>query len=107
MFVVFINETDGTNVVSGLETDCELHKKSLIEATSGDFIQFQQEFEDLIAISETEDDAQNALEEMFEAQNEGLYDCENPFQSWTNNIHDITKSLIHEGSGINPLFIPS
>jgi len=28
MFVVFINETDVIKVVSGLETDCEVHKKN-------------------------------------------------------------------------------
>jgi len=35
----------------------------LIEATSSGFIEFQQEFEDLIAISESENDARNALED--------------------------------------------
>lgn len=50
----------------------------------------------LIAVSESEDEARNALKEMFEEQNEGLNDQENPFQSWTENIYDITKSLVHE-----------
>lgn len=107
IFVVFINETDGINVISRQETDCEVHKKRLIEATSSGFIHCQKEFDDLRAVSESEDETRNALEEMFEEQNEGLNDHENPFKSWAENIYDTIKSLVHKGSGINPLFIPT
>lgn len=44
---------------------------------------------------------------MYEIQNEGLDHFENPFTSWANNIYNSSKSLVQEGSGINPLFIPT
>jgi len=106
MFVVFTNETDGIHL-DGQETACELHKKKLIEATSSGFIEFHQEFDNMIALAETEDDARTLIEEMYETQNEGLDDYENPFKSWANNIYENSKSFVQEGSGINPLFIPT
>jgi len=106
MFVVFTNETDGVNL-NGQETACELHKRKLIEATSNGFVEFQQEFDNILALAESEDGARNLLEEMYDIQNEGLNSYENPFKSWADNIYDNSKSLVQEGSGTNPLFIPT
>jgi len=64
MFVVFTNETDGVNL-HGQETACELHKRKLIEATYSRFVEFQQEFDNILALSESEDDARNLLEEIY------------------------------------------
>lgn len=40
-------------------------------------------------------------------QEEGLNEFDNPFQSWANNIYMEGRNYIKEGSGINPLYIPS
>jgi len=69
MFVVFTNETDGINL-EGQETACELYKrKKLIEATSSGFVEFQQEFDNIVVLAESEDDARSLIEEMYEIQN--------------------------------------
>jgi len=71
MFVVFTNETDGTSL-DGQATVCELHKRQLIEATSNRFVEFQQEFDNIVAFVESEDGAQNLIEEIYKIENEGL-----------------------------------
>ncbi|KAE9522169.1 hypothetical protein AGLY_017429, partial [Aphis glycines] len=48
------------------ETACELHKRKLIEATASGFIEFQQESDNIIAHAESEDEARNLIEEMYE-----------------------------------------
>jgi hypothetical protein len=85
LFVVFTNETDGLDI-HGEDTPCEKHKKNLISATSYGFIDFKTQFDELIAITESEDDARKIIEDEYERQNEGLDLFENPFQSWANEI---------------------
>lgn len=64
------------------ETPCEHHKKRLIEATSSGFINFQEEFNEIILMVENEDDARVLLEEEYERQYEGLDNFSNSFKSW-------------------------
>lgn len=104
---MIINETDGIVLNTGEETPCETHRKKLIEATSTGFINFQQQFDEILAYAETENDGRTLLEEIYESQEEGLNDFENPFQWWANNIYNRSKTLITEGSGTNPLYLPS
>lgn len=103
LFVVLINETNGMAMENGQETPCEKHTKILMEATSTGFVLFEQQFDEILAAAESEDEANDFLEEEYE----GLNDDENPFQSWANNIYTRSKILISEGSGINPLYLPS
>lgn len=107
LFVVLINETDGIDLDSGLETSCELHRKNLIDATSTGFVNFQQQFDDILVYAEMENEGRILLEEMYETQEEGLDEFENPFQAWANNIYQRSMTLIIKGSGINPLYLPS
>ncbi|CAI6373556.1 unnamed protein product [Macrosiphum euphorbiae] len=106
LFVVFTNETDGTDI-HGEDTPCEKHRQNLISATSLGFIDFQTQFDELIAMIECEDDARQIIEDEYERQNEGLELFENPFESWTNEIYNESKMLIKEGTGINPLYLPN
>jgi len=103
MFVVLINETNGIDMENGQETPCEKHTKILIDATSTGFVLFERQFDEILASVESEDEAKDFLEEEYE----GLNYHENPFQSWANNIYIRSQILINEGSGINPLYLPS
>jgi len=107
LFIVLTNETDGIDQNSGQNTPCEIHKQSLIKATSTGFIEFQQQFDNILATVESEDERRMILEEEFERQNDGLDDFENPFQSWANTIYESSKCYIKEGTGINPLYLPT
>jgi len=71
LFVVLTNETDGVDI-HGEDTPCEKHRTILISATSYGFIDFQTQFDELIASAESEDDARKIIEEEYERQNEGL-----------------------------------
>jgi len=102
LFVVLVNETNGIDE-NGLETPCEINSKILVDATSTGLVLFEQQFNDLLAAAETEDEARNFLEEEYE----GLNEYDNPFQFWADNIYNRSKSSIHEGSGINPLYLPT
>lgn len=106
LFVVLINETNGIDKESGLETSCEKHYNILITATTTGFVGFQHKFDEIMAFIESEDDARAMLEEEYERQNEGLSE-ENPFKTWAEKILDKSKSLVQEGSGINPMYLPS
>lgn len=46
------------------------------------------------------------LDELYENQNEGLDNFENPFKAWADSIYNNSESLVKEGSTINPLYIP-
>lgn len=82
LFVLFINETNGTDKKNGEETPCERYKNILTEATSTGFVDFKKQFDGIISISETEDEARINLEKEYERQNEGLDTLiENPFQA--------------------------
>lgn len=59
-----------------------------------------------MAFIQSEDDAREVLEEEYESQNEGLSE-KNPFKSWAETIFEKSKSLVQEGSGINPIYLPS
>jgi len=106
MFVLFINETNGTDKESGEETPCEKYKNILTDATSTGFVDFQKQFDDIISVSETEDEARINLEKEYERQNEGLDTFENPFQAWANHIFYESKNYLREGTGINPFYCP-
>lgn len=98
VFVVLINETDGNDVHGGDTTACEKHKQHLIRATSSGFLDFEEQFNAIIAAVETEDEARQLIEEEFDLQLSGLDDYNNPFQSWL---------PIKEGTGINSMYLPS
>ncbi|KAE9523351.1 hypothetical protein AGLY_016299 [Aphis glycines] len=49
------NETSGGNVEMGIETPCSKHKNKLIEAASGGFTSYTNEFQDIISGSEIEE----------------------------------------------------
>jgi len=106
LFVVLINETNGNDKESGLETSCEKHFNILISATTVGFVEFKTTFDEIMASNECENDARTVLEEEYERQIEGLSN-ENPFKSWAEKIHDKSKSLVQEGLGINPMYLPS
>ncbi|CAI6357055.1 unnamed protein product [Macrosiphum euphorbiae] len=106
MFAVFSNETAGICLRTRQETPCETHKKKILEATSCGFIEFEQQFNDAIALAESEDEARTLLDELYENQNEGLGNFENPFKAWADSIYNDSESLVKEGSTTNPLYIP-
>lgn len=107
LFVVIINETNGTNTLNGQNTHCENHKQKIITATSSGFIEFEDKFDEILAIAQSEDEARKLLENEYDRQDEGLDSFDNPFQSWANEIHNESKQLIEEGTEINPFYIPS
>lgn len=71
------------------------------------YIDFQEQFDYILACARDEDEARVSLEQEYDRQNEGLENFENPFQAWADNIFCESKSLIEEGNGINPFFCPS
>lgn len=77
---MLINETDGNDAHSGDTTECEKHKQHLIRGTSSEFIDFEDQFNEIIAAVETEDEARKLIEEEFNLQFSGLNDYNNPFQ---------------------------
>lgn len=80
------NETNGTSNENDEETPCEQHKRLLTEATSTGFVDLQQQFNEILSLTETEDDARTLMENEFERQNEALDSNENPFQTWADSI---------------------
>jgi len=50
---------------------------------------FEQQFEEILAAVESEDEAKDFLEKEYEIQIEGLNDSENPFRSWAITIYTI------------------
>lgn len=106
LFVLLTNETNGIDIRNGEETPCEQHKRLLTEATSTGFIGLQKQFDDILSLAETEDDARTLLENEYERQNEALDLHENPFQSWADVFLLESKTLIKDGTGINPFYCP-
>lgn len=106
LFVLFTNETNGTDIENGEETPCEKYKNIITEATSTGFVDFQKQFEDILSTAETEDEARTLLEMEYDRQNEGLNIIDNPFQAWCDGIFNESKTLIREGAGINPFYCP-
>jgi len=106
LFVLLTNETNGTDIENGEETPCEQHKRFLTEATSTGFVDLQKEFDEIVSLAETEDDARLLIENEYERQNEALDLYENPFQAWTDAILLESKTLIKDGTGINPFYCP-
>lgn len=66
LFVVLINETGGNDVHGGDTTECEKHKQHLIKSTSSGFLDFEEQFNAIIAAVETEDEARQLIEEEFD-----------------------------------------
>lgn len=54
-----------------------------------------------------EEEARNVIEKEYELQYEGLDDYNNPFQSWAQEIYDKSKRSISEGTGIDPMYLPT
>lgn len=82
LFVVLINETNGTNILYGQNTHCENNtKQKIITATSSGFIGFEDKFDEILAIAQSEDEARKRLENEYKRQDEGLDPFDNPFQS--------------------------
>lgn len=62
LFIVLINETDGNDKETGIETICEKHKKYLIHATSTGLVDFEDQFNEIIAVVENEDELQELIQ---------------------------------------------
>lgn len=82
-------------------------KKKTDRTTSSGFINYEEEFNEIIFIAENEDDARVLLEEEYERQYEGLDNLINPFKSWADEILKRSQLLLREGSGINAMYIPT
>lgn len=61
------------------------------------------QIESIIANEETENDDRTWLDERL------VYEQieENPFQKWAQNIFEKSKQFVHEGNGINAMYLPS
>ncbi|CAI6370312.1 unnamed protein product [Macrosiphum euphorbiae] len=86
LFILLTNETNGTIPENDEETPCEQHKRILTEATSTGFVDLQQQFNEILSLAETEEDARTLIENEYERQNEALDSNENPFQTWADGI---------------------
>jgi len=71
LFVVLVNETNGIDE-NGQETPCEINSKILVDATSTGLVLFEQQFNNMLAAAESDDEARNFLEEEYEGLNEYL-----------------------------------
>lgn len=100
LFIVLINETDGNDKETGIKTICEKHKKYLIYATSTGLVDFKDQFNEIIAMVEYEDELQELIQEEYDQQLHGLDNIINPFQSWAEDIFIKSKSSIQEGTGL-------
>jgi len=89
LFITLINETDGVDKETGIETICEKHKQYLIRATSTGLLDFEDQFNDIISMVENEDEIHELIEEEYDNQQEGLDNIINPFQSWAEEIAQI------------------
>lgn len=107
LFAVITSETARHNLYTHEETPCEKHKQIIIQATSTGFVDVEQQFEDIISTARSEDEAKACVEEEYERSNQGLDKLHNPFEDWEKQIYENSKSLIQEGTEINPLYIPS
>lgn len=121
LFVVLTNETDGYDTSSNMETPCEKHKKKLIEYTSTGKLHlsnyqrlsllkhfyilgiFDSQLESIIVNDETESGDRTWMEEglVYEPTED------NPFQKWAETIFEKSKKFVHEGNGINAMYLPS
>lgn len=107
LFIVITNETDGADIVTGQDTPCENHKKHLLQITSSGFIDFEQQFNEIMAACELEDNDRTLLEQENTLHFDGL-DCEkNPFKNWAEDILKTSREKIREGCGINAMYLPS
>lgn len=107
LFVVLINETDGNDVQTGIQTECEKHKQYIIRATSTGMKNFEEQFNTIIGEAETEDEVHKLVENELNKQYEGLENYNNPFESWAQEIYEKSKLSLTEGTGINPMYLPT
>ncbi|CAI6360328.1 unnamed protein product [Macrosiphum euphorbiae] len=107
LFIVLINETDGNDKETGIETICEKHKKYLIHAMSTGFVDFEDQFNEIIAMVENEEELQELIQGEYDQQLDGLDNIINPFQSWAEDIFIKSISSIQEGTGFNAMYLPT
>lgn len=79
----------------------------LLQLTSIEFINFEQQFNDIMKNVELKDDDHTILEEEYEMQVDGLYNENNSFRSWSEEIYNESQEYIREGSGINAMYVPT
>lgn len=68
---------------------------------------FEEEFNILLAITNTEDEARVLIEEEFNRQYEGLDNVKDPFQLCAEVIFEKNKIYKSTGDGMNAMFLPS
>jgi len=82
LFIVINNETNGENTETKSTTPCEKEKKKLIQAISTGFVDFQEQFDEITNIIESENEECILLVQEYEKKNKGLKLFSNPFQTW-------------------------
>lgn len=63
----------------------DTQKTNILEGNSCGLIEFEHQFNGAIELTESEDEARTLLDELYENQNEGLGNFENPFQAWADS----------------------
>lgn len=97
LFIVVTNDSVGVYKHTKIETTCEKHKLYLKRAISIGFVDFEEQFNEIIASTETEDEARKLIEEDFEIQHAGFKGYKNPIQLWAQEIHEKSKQSLQEG----------
>lgn len=105
LFIVITNETDGNDLISFEDTPCEQHKKMLVQAVSTEV----NDLEEILTLTEIIDDQNINIDDEYEyeCQSEEVDNFDNPFQSWSEGLFEKSKNFIHEGNGINAMFLPA
>lgn len=104
LFIVITNDSVGVYKHTKIETTCEKHKLYLKRAISIGFVDFEEQFNEIIASTETEDEARKLIEEDFEIQHAGLKDIRILFnygrKRYTKKVNN------HYKRGCNPFYRP-
>lgn len=107
IFIVASNETDQMNSLTGRPTPCQTHKDKLLEAASSGFVHLEDDFNNLLNNSTSEDVPNMPNISESDLNYTGLEEQNSQFTAWVENIYEESKNYLEDGTGLNPLVLPS
>lgn len=107
IFIVASNETDQMNNLTGRPTPCQTHKDKLLEAASSGFVHLEDDFNNLLNNSTSEVVPNMPNISASDLNYTGLEEQNSQFTAWVENIYEESKNYLEDGTGLNPLVLPS
>lgn len=107
LFMSITNESNGIEQSTGTETSCEVHSRKLVYVTSTGIIELDQQLDDIINYTGTEDSTPSLLEDSISNNQYAVLEEISNFKKLAEKIFEESKSMYKKGQVLILFIFPN